>query len=78
MVVWREHDADPPDAIRAHLLERLREVADQRFGDSAYRIDDHMRNIPDHFHAHARDHGFWTRFGVPERHTIPRPDSAQP
>lgn len=78
MVVWREHRSDPPDDVRAHLLARLRVVADGRFGEDGYRVDEHMRNIPDHFHAHARDVGFWTRFGVPARPTIPRPPQGQP
>jgi len=62
MVVWRDHGPMPPDDVLSTLHERLREVADLRFGPDGYRIDDHMRNIPDHYHAHARDHEFWTRF----------------
>jgi hypothetical protein len=62
MVVWREHGTVPPPEVLDHLTAALRAVADARFGEDAYRIDDHMRNIPDHYHAHARDHGFWTRF----------------
>ena len=62
MVVWRVHQAVPPDDVLALLTERLRAVADARFGPDGYRIDDHMRNIPDHYHAHARDTDFWTRF----------------
>ena len=62
MVVWRDHGAAPPQAVLDHLLARLREVADARFGAEGYRVDDHMRNIPDHYHAHARDVGFWSRF----------------
>jgi len=62
MVVWREHSASPPDEVLEHLHARLRSIADLRFGPDGYRIDDHMRNIPDHYHAHARDHEFWRRF----------------
>ena len=40
----------------------LAEVADARFGAGEWKVDDHMRNIPDHYHAHARDLGFWARF----------------
>lgn len=54
MVVWRVHDPAPPVDVRAHLLAALRAVADERFGVGAYRVDDQMRNLPDHFHAHAR------------------------
>jgi len=62
MVVWREHAVAPPPDVLDHLTTALRAVADARFGVGAYRIDDNMRNIPDHYHAHARDHEFWTRF----------------
>jgi hypothetical protein len=62
MVVWREHAPSPPDDVRDELHKRLRGVADQRFGTDGYKIDDNMRNIPDHYHAHARDHQFWQRF----------------
>ena len=78
MVVWRTHDADPPPDVRAHLLAVLRGVADVRFGEGRYGIDEHMRNIPDHYHAHARDHGFWTRFTGPARRGIPTAESAEP
>jgi hypothetical protein len=62
MVVWKVHGTDPPPDVLAHLTARLDEVATARFGEGGYRVDDHMRNIPDHYHAHARDHEFWTRF----------------
>jgi len=54
MVVWRQHDPDPPAEVRAHLVAELTRVADARLGPGAYRIDQVMRRIPDHFHAHAR------------------------
>ena len=58
MVVWRWHGVKPPDEQKAHMHARLREVAATHFGDIY--IDDHMRNIPDHYHAHGRpDGGFW-------------------
>jgi hypothetical protein len=37
------------------MMDRLAAVADQVF-DGHY-VDGHMRNIPDHFHAHARPEG---------------------
>jgi hypothetical protein len=55
MVVWRFHGTEPPADHRAHMQARLREVAARRVGE--FWIDDHMRNIPDHFHAHARPKG---------------------
>jgi hypothetical protein len=61
MVVWREHSPSPSDDVRADLLARLTSVADAEFGAGGWRVDDHMRNIPDHYHAHARPPGFWRR-----------------
>jgi hypothetical protein len=61
MVVWREHDATPPEDVRAHLHAVLGAVADEEFAATPWTIDDHMRNIPDHYHAHARPPYFWRR-----------------
>lgn len=55
MVVWRSHGVNPPPADLEHMLERLRDVARREVG--AFWLDDHMRNIPDHWHAHARPEG---------------------
>jgi hypothetical protein len=55
MVVWRSHGAVPPEADRAHMLEQLGRVATELLGE--HYIDGHMRNIPDHFHVHARPKG---------------------
>jgi hypothetical protein len=64
MVVWREHGAEPPEDALAHMVARLTEVADARFGADGWTIDPVMRQIPDHFHAHARDPNWWyRRFG---------------
>jgi len=63
MVVWREHDVAPPPEVKTRLLENLGAVADQEFGVGNWKVDDHMRNIPDHYHAHARPPSFW-RHGV--------------
>lgn len=55
MVVWRYHGTAPPGEHLTHMHERLREVAAAELGD--FYVDDHMRNIPDHWHAHARPKG---------------------
>jgi hypothetical protein len=55
MVVWRPHGVEPPSGEREHMLARLRDVARREIG--AFWLDDHMRNIPDHWHAHARPEG---------------------
>ena len=55
MVVWRGHGIHPPDEERAHMLTELARVADGVF--DGHWVDGNMRNIPDHFHAHARPAG---------------------
>ena len=55
MVVWRFHGTQPPDEHLAHMREHVSDVAAREVG--AFFIDDHMRNIPDHWHAHARPKG---------------------
>ena len=55
MVAWRHHGTEPSDADRAHMVEQLRRAGHDRFGDVAFEIDQVMRQIPDHWHAHARD-----------------------
>jgi hypothetical protein len=58
MVVWRWHGTEPPDEHRAHMLEVLDRIGAKVFAE--HRIDGHMRQVPDHFHAHARPkHGFY-------------------
>ena len=61
MVVWKEHGPEPPPDDREHMLARLNEVATARFGADGYHVDAVMRQIPDHFHAHARDPHWWSR-----------------
>ena len=56
MVVWKEHDPAPPPAVLARLHQRLAEVVDRHFDYDHY-VDDNMRRIPDHYHAHARPQG---------------------
>lgn len=57
MVVWKVHDPAPPPELKAMLWERLRVVADEH-GPTGYWIDDRLRTIPDHYHAHARRRPF--------------------
>ncbi|HUY21932.1 MAG TPA: hypothetical protein VMV22_06295 [Acidimicrobiales bacterium] len=61
MVVWRTHGTDPPPEDRAHMVSELGRVADEVLGAGTWTLDDVMRQIPDHFHAHARDPGWWMR-----------------
>lgn len=58
MVVWRMHDPSPGDDVRQRLLGRLAAVADPMFPDG-YSVDDRLRTIADHYHAHARPRRRW-------------------
>lgn len=53
MVVWREHGTEPDPETLDHMLDTLGRVATGVVG-SDHHIDTVMRQIPDHFHAHAR------------------------
>ncbi|MFN0090850.1 MAG: hypothetical protein ACKVWR_11370 [Acidimicrobiales bacterium] len=55
MVVWNGHGTEPPELHVAHMLARLAEAGAARFGPDGFRLDRVMRQIPTHFHAHARD-----------------------
>jgi hypothetical protein len=55
MVVWRNHRIDPSADDLAHLHAELGKVANREIGE--FYVDDNMRNIPDHYHAHARPKG---------------------
>ena len=61
MVVWREHGTDPSEETVEFMLARLGDAADERFGPGGWSYDRVMRQIPDHFHAHARDPDWWFR-----------------
>lgn len=56
MVVWRHHGVNPPEADLAHMHARLAAVVAEHF-DYEHDVDDRLRNIPDHYHAHARPRG---------------------
>ncbi len=64
MVVWRVHDPSPPVATKDQLVAALTKVANEELGEGTWSLDDHMRNIPDHYHAHARPPSFSRRSGV--------------
>jgi len=56
MVVWRGHGVEPPAEELAHMHARLADVVSTHFTFEHY-VDDNMRNIPDHYHAHGRPVG---------------------
>jgi hypothetical protein len=61
MVVWWRHGEDPGDEARERMLAALARVADERFGPDNWSVDAVMRQVPQHFHAHGRDRGWWQR-----------------
>ena len=66
MVVWRRHEAAPPDDVKAELHARLADVVAEYFEFEHY-VDDNMRNIPDHYHAHGRPVGGFFGHGLKRR-----------
>ena len=65
IVVWNRHGAEPPPDAVDHMVAQLERVATGLFGAGSFSLDRVMRQIPDHFHAHARDHRWWERrFGA--------------
>ncbi len=61
MVVWRVHDPAPSETLKQDLRVALATVADRVLGEGNWSLDDHMRNIPDHYHAHARRAHPWSQ-----------------
>jgi hypothetical protein len=59
MVVWKRHDPNPPEEVRVVLLTVLAGVAETWFPEG-YWVDDALRSIPGHYHAHARRRGMWS------------------
>ena len=61
MVVWRNHGTEPPEDDVEHMMRELTRVGDAVFEGREWSIDRNMRQIPDHFHAHARDKEWYFR-----------------
>lgn len=64
MVVWRHHGTAPTADEVAQMTAALVETARERFDE--FYVDGQRRNIPDHWHAHARPKGtaalrWWAR-----------------
>ncbi len=59
MVVWRPHGTNPSEADVAHMHAQLALVGDRVFGSEQWFLDDNMRQIPDHYHAHVRKRLPW-------------------
>jgi len=63
MVVWKRHDPNPPEAVRVVLLARLNSIATEQLGFECW-MDENMRTIPTHYHAHARPRGGFNGYGL--------------
>lgn len=63
MVVWRRHDPNPTEEVRVVLISRLADVVATHYGFEFY-VDDNMRSIPTHYHAHARPRGGFFGHGL--------------
>ena len=53
MVVWRGHGTEPPAEELAHMHDAARASWSPSTSTFEHYVDDNMRNIPDHYHAHA-------------------------
>jgi len=58
MAVLGEHRSVPSAAEREFMRRALATIADATFRNGWY-FDDHMRQIPDHYHLHARPYPAW-------------------
>ncbi|MBI2963265.1 MAG: hypothetical protein HYY35_05870 [Deltaproteobacteria bacterium] len=60
MAVLGAHRRAPTEEEHAILRRELGRIADAKYPDGWF-FDDHMRQIPDHYHAHARPIPAWAR-----------------
>lgn len=58
MAVLREHRATPTDAEREVMQRTLADLANTKYPNGWF-FDDHMRQIPEHYHLHARPYPAW-------------------
>jgi hypothetical protein len=58
MAVLGEHRSSITDLERDVLRKALAGIADEKY-PQGWTFDDRMRQIPDHYHAHARPHPAW-------------------
>ncbi|MFT7600699.1 MAG: hypothetical protein ACI8TP_003645 [Acidimicrobiales bacterium] len=61
MVVWNDHGTEPTDEVVEHMMLMLAQTAEARFGAGEWKTDRTMRQVPEHFHAHARDADWWSQ-----------------
>ena len=58
MAVLGEHRVQPTADERATMQAELAKIADAKYPRGWY-FDDHMRQIPEHYHVHARPYPAW-------------------
>jgi hypothetical protein len=58
MAVLEAHRSVPTDAERTVMQQALAQIADGKYPRGWF-FDDHMRQIPDHYHLHARPYPEW-------------------
>ncbi len=63
MVVWKTHNPNPPEEVRVVLIDRLVEVVKRQYSFEYY-VDDRLRSIPTHYHAHARPRSMLSGHGL--------------
>jgi len=60
MAVLGDHRRVPTDEERAIMRQALAAIADEKY-PQGWVFDDNMRQIPDHYHLHARPYPPWWR-----------------
>jgi hypothetical protein len=63
MVVWKQHDPNPPEEVRVVLHAVLLGIVRAEYTFDCY-VDERMRTIPTHYHAHARPRGGYYGHGM--------------
>lgn len=63
MVVLGDHRKAPSEEERKLMQVELGRIADRLYPGGWY-FDDHMRQIPDHYHCHARPYPSWLPSGM--------------
>jgi hypothetical protein len=58
MAVLGDHRKAPNEAERAVMQTELGKIADEKY-PQGWVFDDNMRQIPDHYHLHARPYPPW-------------------
>lgn len=66
MVVWKRHDPNPPEEVRVVLIAHLSRIVETHF-EYEFWVDQVLRTIPMHWHAHARPKGGFSGYGLRRR-----------